>query len=185
MLKAEVKGNLGADAVVKDVNGNKFVTFRVAHTDKWTGEDKVTHTNTQWVDVILNNVESKVIPYLKQGVQVFVRGNLTARIYSSPKERQMKAGLQINASEIELCGGQSDSVPRQLIDPDTGALADTTKYYWCNASTKGMKSGTYKKLLDTKGNGYVMNHKGFVIPEASNEQGAQGDVQADEQTQSE
>ena len=35
MIKLEIIGNLGADAEVKVYNGNKFVTFRVAHTDKW------------------------------------------------------------------------------------------------------------------------------------------------------
>ena len=35
MFKVEVIGNLGADAQVKDANGTKFITFRVAHTEKW------------------------------------------------------------------------------------------------------------------------------------------------------
>ena len=40
MIKIEVIGNLGADAQLQVVNGNKFVSFRVANTDSWT--DKVT-----------------------------------------------------------------------------------------------------------------------------------------------
>ena len=31
MLKAQVIGNLGADAEVKSSNGKQFVSFRVAH----------------------------------------------------------------------------------------------------------------------------------------------------------
>ena len=32
MLKVEIIGNLGADAEIKEANGSKFVTMRVAHT---------------------------------------------------------------------------------------------------------------------------------------------------------
>ena len=76
----------------------------------------------------------------------------------------MKAGLQVSVTEVELCGGNNDSVPRQLIDPATGALYDTTKYYWCNGDTKGMKANDTKPLLDSRGNDYIMNNKGFVAP---------------------
>jgi single-stranded DNA-binding protein len=34
MLKVELIGNIGADAEVKDYQGNKFVTFRVAHSSR-------------------------------------------------------------------------------------------------------------------------------------------------------
>lgn len=32
MFKVEAIGNLGADAVIKDANGSKFVAFRVANS---------------------------------------------------------------------------------------------------------------------------------------------------------
>ena len=38
MIKLEIIGNLGADAEIKQYNGNKFVSFRVAHTDKWVDQ---------------------------------------------------------------------------------------------------------------------------------------------------
>lgn len=164
MLKLEVIGNLGADAEVKSSNGKQFVTFRVAHTDKWTGEDQVKHESTTWVDCIMSNVESKVIPYLKQGVKVMVRGNMTLRVYSSQKERAMKAGAQINVMELELVGGSTELVPRQLIVPDTGQLVDVSKFYWCNLDTKGMKKEGVKSLFDTANRQYIMDSRGFVVP---------------------
>lgn len=164
MFKVEFIGNLGADAEVKNVNGSKFLSFRVAHVDKWTGEDGQTHEQTEWADCTYNNVESKVIPFLKTGVKVFVRGNGSLRVYSSAKERKMKAGIKISVMEIELCGGVSELVPRQLVEPATGALIDVTKYYWCNAETKGMKVADVRELIDVRGNRYLMNGKGFVAP---------------------
>lgn len=36
MFKAELIGNLGADALLQSGNDGKFVTFRVAHSVKYT-----------------------------------------------------------------------------------------------------------------------------------------------------
>lgn len=164
MFKIEAIGNLGADAEIKDANGNKFISFRVAHSDKWTGTDGQDKERTTWIDVIMNDPDSKVFPYLKQGVKVFVRGYGSTRIYSSPKQRQMLAGVTIKAQEVELCGGSSDDVPRQLVDPETAQLLDVTKYYWCNRETKGMKKEDTRELIDKRGNRFKMDYHGFVFP---------------------
>ena len=166
MLKCEIIGNLGADAEVKEANGSKFVAMRVAHSSKWTDQDNKTHEQTEWVDVTFNNVDSKVLPYLKAGVKIFARGNASLRCYSSPKLKRMVAGLSIAAQEIELCGGQSDEVPRTLIDPINGDLYDVTKYYWCNMNTKALKKDEYAVLVDNRGGEYFQNKAGFVVPKA-------------------
>ena len=192
MLKVELIGNIGADAEIKDFQGNKFVTFRVAHSSKYKDAQGNETESTTWVDVTLNDTESKVIPFLKQGVKVFVRGNANLRVYSSPKDKMMKAGLQVSAWEIELCGGQSDDVPRQLVDPSNGALVDVTKHYWCNLSTEGMKADEYKELFDKKGHSYMMNYGGFVVPFAEGSQaeedaekaGSQADVKEEKKKSS-
>lgn len=164
MLKFEVIGNLGADAEIKNIDGTKFVSMRVAHTERWKDERGEVKELTQWVDVTLNNVEHGIIPYLRAGVKIFARGTGSARIYSSKKDRMMKAGLKISAQEIELVGGSSDDVPRQLVEPTTGALLDVTKYYWCNGDTSKMKKDEIREVTDTKGNLYLMDKRGFVAP---------------------
>lgn len=163
MIKVEVIGNLGADCEVKESNGNKFGACRVAHTEKYTDAQGNAHESTMWVDVVIPDAENKVIPYLKAGVKVFVRGNASLRVYSSQKDRCMKAGLTINAREIELCGGSSDDVPRQLIDPADGALFNVTKCYWIDKPTKGMKKDDVYNMVDAKGNQYAMVSSGFVV----------------------
>lgn len=104
MFKIEVIGNLGADAEVKESNGTKFVTMRIAHTDAYKDEGGNKHEKTLWIDATMNDAESKLLPYLKQGVKVFVRGNASLRVYSSPKDRCMKAGVTVSVREIELVG---------------------------------------------------------------------------------
>lgn len=164
MLKAELIGNLGADCEIKDVNGSKFVTMRVANTHRYKTEGGEDRESTTWVDVTYNNVESKVIPFLKAGVKVFVRGSLSLRVYSSQKDRCMKAGAQISAQEIELCGGSSDDVPRQLIIPDSGALVPVRKYYQADVDTKDWKKDDQGYLVDAKGNQYTLVKGGWVSP---------------------
>lgn len=164
MFKVEIIGNLGADCEVKVDQGYKFATFRVAHTERWTDQDNKEQVSTTWIDCTMNNVESKVIPFLKQGVKVFVRGFGSLRLYSSKKDRCMKAGLTIKVLEIELCGGTSDEVPRQLIEPSSGALVDVTKHYWANIDTKQLKKDDVFELIDKQGNRYQGNKAGFVVP---------------------
>lgn len=164
MLKVELIGNLGADVEIKDANGSKFATFRVADTAKYKTQEGEDRTVTNWVDCTMNNVESKVLPFLKAGVKVFVRGNANLRVYSSKKDRCMKAGLQVSVTEVELCGGNTDAVSRQVINPEDGTIHDVTKYFWCDVPTKGMKKDDVKALIDTRGNQYIMNNQGFVAP---------------------
>lgn len=166
MFKVEIIGNIGADAEVKEVQGSKFVTFRVAHSSKFKNAQGTDTEETVWIDVTMNDVNSKVIPFLKQGVKVFVRGNGSLRVYSSPKLKMMVAGLRVSAWEVELCGGMSDDVPRQLIDPSNGQIFDVSKHYWVNHSTEGMKEDEFVQLIDKGGREYMMNFGGFVVPMA-------------------
>ena len=164
MFKCEVIGNIGADVEIKESNGSKFAAFRVAHSESYNDASGQKHEVTQWIDVILNDVESKLIQYLTKGTKVYVRGNARVRAYSSRTARAFVAGVTINAVEIELCGGVRDEVPGQLINPETGAMFNVTKYYWCDKDTKGMKKDDMQLLVDAKGKEYGMNAAGFVAP---------------------
>lgn len=107
MLKLQVIGNLGADAQLKVSNGNEFVTFRVAHTEKFEKNGgKV--TNTTWVDVIWSGNGGQLLPYLKKGVKVFVDGYPSFRIYDSAQNHCKMVGISISARSIELCGGSNE-----------------------------------------------------------------------------
>lgn len=106
MLKLEVIGNLGANAELKEVNGEKFVSFRVAHstrlTDKATGEVK---ESTTWVSCTLNGDGGRLFPYLAKGQKVYLRGIPTLKLFTSSKDGKQHAGLNLRVSELELCGG--------------------------------------------------------------------------------
>lgn len=165
MLKVELIGNLGADCEIKEANGAKFVTMRVAHTQKYTKENGESVASTTWVDVTLNNPDSGVVPFLKAGVKIFVRGNASLRVYSSAKDRCMKAGLTVMAQEIELCGGSSDEVPRELTDPNDGNIYRVAKYYQCDFDTQSFKKDDQGVLVDRQARRYIVVKGGWVAPE--------------------
>lgn len=175
MLKAEIIGNLGADAEIKSGDGYAFVSMRVANTEKWKDDAGEEHTDTSWIDVNYSKTDSSLIPYLKSGVKVFVRGFVRLRVYSSAKDRKMKAGLTIVAQEIELCGGSSDQVPRQLIMPESGEVVDVTKFYQANVDTQKWKKDDHGMLVDRAGNQYVLVKGGWVAPMQPDQEQAQGE----------
>lgn len=154
MLKLTIIGNIGADAQIKGEAGNLFASFRVAHNSKWTDTQGVCHNDVIWVDVTTNH-DSKVVPFLKAGQLVYVEGTMSLRVYSSEKERCMKAGASIRAQRIELLGGSSDPVPARLYGK-TGVMYDVHKYYW----SKSQES----LLLDTRGRMFACDDNGLIMP---------------------
>lgn len=107
MIRLEIVGNLGADAEIKEYNGNKFVSFRVAHSEKWVDQQTgAISTQTTWVSCSLNGNGKGLTQYLKKGTKVFLRGTPNFVQYSSPKTHKMEVGVNLFVKEIELCGGQ-------------------------------------------------------------------------------
>lgn len=157
MLQATIIGHLGGDAEVKNADGREFMTFRVAHTDRWTDAQGVQHDTTQWVDCILNG-RPNVLPYLKRGTHVFIMGRLSARVYSSAKDKCFKAGITINVSTLELLGGKSDLVPSKLYD-EHGVEVPVTKYFWVDNQT-----AHHTVLISQSGQQYVVTDDGWVAP---------------------
>lgn len=157
MQYLSVLGNLGADAIVRDSNGKKFVSFKIADTQKFTDNKGVEHQRTTWVSCAWSSDGGRLLPYLKKGVKVFVQGRPSYRVYSSEKERMMVAGVEMQVFSIELAGGSSDEVPRHLVDPLTGSLVDCTKYYWVSGFADC-------QLLDARGVRYQVDEQGFVRP---------------------
>lgn len=154
MLQASVVGYLGADAEVKNVNGQEFTTCRVAHTDRWKDQSGQTHESTQWIDLTLNG-KPAVVNYLKQGAMVYAAGHVKLRCYSSEKARGFVAGMTISVVTIELLGGNSDAVPARLYDA-SGNMVDVVKYYHCELSGAQLTNG--------RGKSFISDDNGWVIP---------------------
>lgn len=157
MLNVTLVGKLGTDAQKQSKDGRNFTTFRVAHNDDWTDQAGQRHSSVIWVDCIMND-HPKVADYLKQGTLVCVTGSVKLRVFSSEKERCMKAGMQINVQRIELLGGSSDDVPRRLYDKD-GVQHDVKKYYLTDVKDA--------VLVSQHGQRFTVDNKGWCRPDAT------------------
>lgn len=163
MLQATLIGRLGGDAEVKVSESYKFVTFRVAHSSRWKDATGVEHEETMWVDVTLDG-QPPVTQYLKKGTQIYVQGYLSTRVYSSPKDKCMKAGVTIKAKTIELLGGQPDLVPSELIDPNTGRAVNVLKVYSVPELRRGEQTPEYLPYVSKNGKRFVIDRDGSVAP---------------------
>ena len=157
MLQAILIGNIGANAEVKVAEGREFVTFRVAHNESYTDANGNKVERSQWVDCTMNctNGRPAVLPYLVAGTLVCVTGAISTRVYSSAKDRCMKAGVTIHVQKVELLGGAADPVPRRLYTTD-GVQVDVNKFYNVDA-----KNTT---LVNTRGQQFAVDQNGWVTP---------------------
>lgn len=120
MLKAEIIGTIGADAEVKEFSGKKYVSLSVACNDYVKDQQGNRTETTTWVSVLWYGDGGGLLPYLKKGAKVFIRGNLKAKAYTD-KQGAAQASININAFEVQLCGFKSDG------NSNTTAQATTTK----------------------------------------------------------
>lgn len=80
MLKMQVIGFLGKDALVNQVNGKSVINFSVAHTEKFKSGDELKE-KTVWVDCAYWATSTAVAPFLKKGTQVYAEGTPEVRTY--------------------------------------------------------------------------------------------------------
>lgn len=154
MFTSIIIGNLGADAEFHSENGNEFVTFKVAHTDRVTKADGSQMENTVWVSCVLNGRAEKLRQYLTKGTKVCVIGDASVRTYHSQKMQRLVAGVNLFVRQLELVGGISESIPRYLFSED-GVQHNVNKFY--NVTTA--KDTT---LYDKSGVAYNVDVNGWV-----------------------
>lgn len=179
MFTAQVIGNLGADAELKTINGKVYLTFRVAHSEKFTKQDGSQIEETTWISCITSQFTS-LHQYLKRGQKVFVSGDCKASIVWKPKTRENVVGLSINVRSIELCGGsKQDDIPPMLYD-ENGVQRNVSKLYWVDVTKDKVTS-----LWDSSSSQYNVTEQGFVFRNADDSQQSsnQGNGEKDDHEQ--
>ena len=58
MFKIQIIGNLGADASVINSNGNEYVSFRVAHSEKFKKSDGTDIETTVWASCFMEWIQN-------------------------------------------------------------------------------------------------------------------------------
>ncbi len=112
MIKLQLIGYLGKDAVVREANGKSVVSFSVAHTERYRNLQGVSQEKTTWVDCSLWEREN-LAPYLTQGALVYVEGTPMADVYSNNLGASVPQ-LRLRVFNIQLLGGgRRDEARRQ------------------------------------------------------------------------
>ena len=140
MLQIEVIGNLGKDAEVKEFSGKKYVCFSVAHTENVRAQKpgEPPTQRTTWLSIYWYGEGGAVLPYLKRGAKVFVRGTMRNNLYTD-RTGQTRVDINVNAREVYLCG--SSPAQTQATQGSTQATQPTATQHVAG-QTSQMPAGT-------------------------------------------
>jgi single-strand DNA-binding protein len=113
MVRMDLIGHIGQDAIVRDVAGNsmKAIGFSVAHTEKYKDAQGVQRERTTWISCTLWRSADRlaIVPYLTKGTKVFVSGQPSAAGYVSQSDGQAKGDLRLRVDTVELLGAQNNN----------------------------------------------------------------------------
>ena len=113
MIQLNVLGNLGADAEVKEINGKKRISFRVASNRKRNGTDI-----TLWVSVLADyEYHKNLLPYLTKGQNVFVSGDGDFNIYQRHDGNFAMDVSIMFPNVLQLAGGAKNSPQAANVAP--------------------------------------------------------------------
>lgn len=107
MLKLNVIGHLGKDAIVNNVNGKSVINFSVAHSEKIRDAQGNQNDKTIWVECAYWTDRVAIAPYLKKGTQVYAEGNGDIRSYTTNDGRS-GTNLTLRVLNIQLLGGKAE-----------------------------------------------------------------------------
>lgn len=124
MIKMQVIGNIGADAVQRETNGRKYTTFSVAVSSKYKNQDGTETERTTWVSCTRDG-QSQVDQWLKKGRQVYVEGTPSVSVYTDGQGHP-QCNLRLSVGRVELLGGKDDAQPQQQPAPQQQAQPVTT-----------------------------------------------------------
>ena len=105
MIKLQIIGFLGKDAVLNNVNGKSVINFTVAHTEKYKDSTGTPKEKTTWVDCAYWTDRTAIAPYLKKGSSVFTEGIPDIRSYTT-QDGKNGASLTLRVNNIQLIGGK-------------------------------------------------------------------------------
>ncbi|CCH52365.1 Single-stranded DNA-binding protein Short=SSB [Fibrisoma limi BUZ 3] len=113
MQQLQIIGRLGQDAVTRESNGRKFVSFSVAVDDDYKDQNGQKVERTNWYDCTTEQLA--VAQYLTKGTLVFAQGK--PRIDQYTKDGKVYATCRLNASKIQLLSKPQDQPTTQQPAP--------------------------------------------------------------------
>lgn len=117
MIKMQMIGFIGRDAVMRQHGIENVLTWSTAHTDKYKDTSGVQHQKTTWVSCSWwVDGQSKVGQYLKKGTLVYLEGFPEAKMWEN-QDGKKACGITMRVVKLELLGGKreehNDNAPQQ------------------------------------------------------------------------
>jgi single-strand DNA-binding protein len=121
MIKMQVLGNLGKDAVMHMHGTDSVLNFSVAHTEKYKDSSGQQVQKTTWVECSWwVDSRSTVGQYLKKGTMVWAEGRPDSRPWET-REGKKASSLIMRVTNLQLCGGGNQQPPSQQSASTTSA----------------------------------------------------------------
>lgn len=129
MLKMQVLGNLGKDAVLYMHGSDSVLNFSVAHTEKYRDAKGQQVQKTTWVECSWwVDSRSTVGQYLKKGVMVWAEGRPDSRPWET-KDGKKASSLIMRVTNLQLCGGGNQQpLPQQSASTTSAPANDQGGY---------------------------------------------------------
>lgn len=108
MIKLQIVGHLGKDAIVKEVNGSNVINYSVAHTEKYKDGQGVQRERTTWVECAYWTDKTAVAPYLTKGTLVYSEGSPEAEAYTN-REGNNAATLRMRVMSLQLLSSNKEA----------------------------------------------------------------------------
>lgn len=107
MLKGQIIGYTGKDAVVQQHGIESVINFSVCHTDRYTDAAGVKHEKATWVNCSWWKENTNVAQYIKKGTLLYVEGVIEAKTFKD-RSGESKPYLNIRVARVELLGGKRE-----------------------------------------------------------------------------
>lgn len=103
MIRTTMIGCVGKDAELNEINGNQYVCFDLAHSEKVRGEKRTT-----WVRVRKLDRDGMFAQWITKGKPVYVEGRPQVTAYTS-KDGTLMAEMTIWADRLEFIAGANSA----------------------------------------------------------------------------
>tara|TARA_R110001592_G_scaffold327353_3_gene608497 strand:+ start:2299 stop:2718 length:420 start_codon:yes stop_codon:yes gene_type:complete len=102
--KVQIIGRLGKDPETRMTpSGAKAVSFSVAISEKYKGEEK-----TEWINVVLwNKVADIAEQYLKKGSEVYIEGKMQTSSWEQDGQKKYKT--EVIGFTMQMLGSKQDN----------------------------------------------------------------------------
>ncbi len=101
-------GNVGNDPEIRESNGGKFATFRLATTDRaYTKKDGTqVPERTEWHSIVCSgSIVGVIESYVRKGTKLYIEGKLRTRKYTA-RDKTERSICEIYLDQMEMLGGK-------------------------------------------------------------------------------